>query len=115
MLCEQAYPTGHDIAHCPHQLLAALSHALVAFRRVEDLAHGQADVGLDGTCKKLRRRQLRVAAAEDSRKGRCPLDKIGKHLHGRSRIAWFTPQKARVVFHQSHERIVCADRTIIIA
>ncbi len=59
-LREQSYPSGRDIAHRPHQLHLALGHTRTAFRRIEELVHGPADVGLDSARKPLRRWKLRI-------------------------------------------------------
>ena len=59
-LREQSHSPGRNLVYRSYDLDAALGHSLASFRRIEKLAHGPADVGLDGALKLLLWRKLRV-------------------------------------------------------
>src|SRR5262245_60455262 len=60
VLWKQSHSPGRYIVYRPDKLHTALGHSRLAFGRLEDLTHGQADVGFNSAFKPLRRRKLRV-------------------------------------------------------
>src|SRR5262245_61130148 len=59
-LSEQPYSPARYVVHRSDKLHVALGHSRPPLRRLEDLTHGPADVGLNGAFKPLQRLELRI-------------------------------------------------------